>query len=274
MFTIPIDLPSGKRVRIQELKNKHYFCILKFCTNADIEGLSNYFKYILFEEFKIRKDISYIDIIYILIYIRMVFIDSKIYLNNTSGKEISIGLDTILNKLEELEQFKNVSYTFDTFEIELGLPGEIYFEHVDDVIISAIQSVTINNTNKIIFSDINQSEKNSILNVLPASVYNTMISHVNNLNKKLGSVLLVDSNEIFDIERIEVKVFSNQLMEFLKGIYMQDLKNFFELMYHYNNKVIHDATMFMELSPVDSNIILNFFKKEVEDKNKELKNNQ
>ena len=48
-FSIKIKLPSGKTIRIPELKNKDYFTILKFCENEDIEGLNEFFHSFLFE---------------------------------------------------------------------------------------------------------------------------------------------------------------------------------------------------------------------------------
>lgn len=268
MFNIPITLPSGKKVRVNELKNRHYLCIIKFCTNNDLEGLSMYFKQVLFEEFNICRDLNYIDICYILIYIRMVFISPTIQIQG--DKPINVELGPILNNMEDLDIVNNRNITVDGVDIEVGLPTEIYFDNIDDLIISSIYSVSFNGK-KIDFLNISQEDKIKVITVLPAKLYASLTSFVRGLNDKLGSILVVKNNTVFKIDEFKINAFSNQLLHFIKNIYTENLSNFFHLMYHYNNKVIHDATLFMELSPIDSNILFNLYRKEIEDKNKESK---
>lgn len=273
MFTIPIELPSGKQIRVPELKNRHYFCILKYCTNNDIEGVCEYFTSLLYNEFNIEKGLDYIDLIYTLIYIRMVFIDSNIIINNSNKREVTIGLETILKKIDDINRPKSKVIKLNQFKIEVGMPNSLYFHKIDDLVISSIKTVALPKT-EIVFDTLNKADKIAIINKLPGKLYNQILDYVKQLMRDLGSITLIEQNKTFQVDCVEIDVFSNQLFYFVKSLYSQDLKSFFELMYHYNNKVVHDASMFMDLSPVDANIILNFFKKEIEDKNKELKNNQ
>jgi len=93
-FNVEIKLPSGRACRVEELSNKEYFSIIKYSENKDYIGLS-----IFFEERYIESDMHIIDRFYLLIYIRMLFIESSITLN-LDEKAIEINLDTILNDLE------------------------------------------------------------------------------------------------------------------------------------------------------------------------------
>lgn len=203
----------------------------------------------------------------------MVFINPKIFIQNEDNKEISLNLSDFLNQIENLEPINNVTYEVDGITFEIGLPREFYFKNIDDILISTLKSITIKN-NKINFTQLTKEEQNIILEKLPAKVCTKIQEFVNNLDLKLGSILLIEGNKSFNINELKIDIFSNQFLYFIQSIYTQDLKNFFELMYHYMNKVVHDASMFMELSPVDSNIILNFFKQETKEKNEELKKQQ
>lgn len=269
-FTVPVTLPSGKIVRLPELKNKHFFTILKYCTNEDIEGLSLYFKWLLFEYYKLPANLTYLDIIYLLITMRMIFVDSKIYIANDDGKEISIDLKTVLSQIEALETTHTITYKINDISVEVGLPSEIYFANFDELFLSTIKTVSIN-SNKIVFSELSTAEKNVVIENLPGTLFTKVKDFVQNLNTRLGTIPIIENNEVFKLKEITVDVFSNQLLLFVKSIYTQNLKTFFEVMYHYINKVSQDFTTYMELSPVDSAIVFNFFKQEIKEKNEELK---
>ena len=75
-FSIEIALPSGKTVRVRELKNSEYLAIIKFAQNKDFVGLGAYF-----DELFIRPDLNIVDRIYLLIYLRMTFIEPDINLS-------------------------------------------------------------------------------------------------------------------------------------------------------------------------------------------------
>ena len=49
-FNVEVILPSGKSRRINELNNKQYLVIIKFCENKDLFGLSEYFNNIFLDD--------------------------------------------------------------------------------------------------------------------------------------------------------------------------------------------------------------------------------
>ena len=94
MFTAEITLPSNKKRRVRELKNREYIDIIKFCENNDLFGLNK-----LFEELYLDNDLNIYDRFYILIYVRMLFVGEKLTFTASDGKNVDVGLDTILEKL-------------------------------------------------------------------------------------------------------------------------------------------------------------------------------
>ena len=71
-FNVEIVLPSGKKVRVRELKNKEYLTIVKFCQNQDMVGLSMFF-----DELFIDPDLNIVERFYLLLYIRMLFVEPE-----------------------------------------------------------------------------------------------------------------------------------------------------------------------------------------------------
>ena len=60
-FSIKTRLPSGRSVRVPELKNKDFFTALKFCENEDFEGLNSFFNAVIFKGI---EDLNIIDKFY------------------------------------------------------------------------------------------------------------------------------------------------------------------------------------------------------------------
>lgn len=273
MFTIPITLPSTKTVRIPEFKNKHYLIVLKFCENNDIEGLCQYFKHLLFEEFKLSKELNFLDLLYVLIYIRTLFVDPKIHILNEKQVEVGIELNTFLEKLEQLPVFTNEIITLEGFKITIGLPTEIYFGSIDEVISTSIKEVEFYGK-KINLQELSHTDRNLIIEKLPLKVTEILLQYMKDMNKKMGNIFIVDDNPVFHVKGIELSILSNQFFYFIKSIYSQNLRTFFELMYHFTNKVNHSADLFMELTPVDSMIMFNMYREEVKNQNEDLKSSK
>ena len=200
----------------------------------------------------------------------MIFVSPCVYITNQSKQDIKMDLSLFLEKIENLNQYGTTTIIFDGIKCVLGLPLEIYFSNIDELLISTIQQIEIQDS-KIEFQLLNQEEKNLIMNKLPGSLINELIKNIKNINKQFERILFIEHNSIFDINELQIDIASNQLFSFIKSIYTQDLKSFFEMMYHYNNKVIHDASLFMELTPIDTQILLNFYKEEIKIQNDELK---
>ena len=90
MFTVEVTLPSSKKCRIDELKNRDYINIIKFCENGDLEGLNA-----LFEELYLDKDLNIYDRFYILIYIRMLFVGESLTFITNDGRNVDISVDNM-----------------------------------------------------------------------------------------------------------------------------------------------------------------------------------
>ncbi len=131
-FNVEIVLPSGKKVRIRELKNQEYLTIVKFCSNQDMVGLAKFF-----DDTFIDSDLNIIERFYLLLYMRMLFIEPDITLT-IDKREVKIDIATMLNKIEASYIDLERTVTENGIEITLDLPKLSFFENIEDLYLSTI----------------------------------------------------------------------------------------------------------------------------------------
>jgi CII-binding regulator of phage lambda lysogenization HflD len=268
-FKIKISLPSGKHIRIAELKNRDYQTILKYCENSDLEGLSDFFDYLVFNE---NKSLDIIDKFYTLLTLRMVFIDPDISFSDKLGHTVKFNISNILEKIDHFQNDYESVIDIEGGIIELGLPNLIYFKDVNDIYISTIKSIKLNN--KVLnFNNLTLEEKEEVLSCIPNSLFAHINKHISQISKQLQSFVLIEQNTQFNIEEINTNIISNEFMGFILSVFSSGLKNFFDIMYAFTTKINIDGSTFLDLTPLDSRVLINIYNKDIDDQNKALQNN-
>lgn len=255
-FNVEITLPSGKKTRVKELKNSEYLTIVKFCHNKDLIGLSKYFESL----FKL-DNLNIIERFYLLIYVRMLFIDSEIvFIQN--NRHVKLDLATMLDKLES--SYISLDRTISDGEIEmtLDLPYITHFETIDSLFISTITSVKVGNTS-IDFTSVDEEGRVSILNNLPASTFTYIESFIDSIQDNLLNITLIDENRQLEIESLEINILGNGLMNFISLLYNTNLEDFYNLIYLFQNTVMPGSNLFLNMSPIETQIILNAHHKKI-----------
>ena len=268
-FSIKLELPSGKLVKIQELKNRDYFTILKFCENSDLEGLDE-----LFSELFFKHDLNSLNIIdkfYLLLAVRMLFIDPDIGFNDTAGTVIKYSINNILEKIDLLGKDLEAEITESGFNLTLGLPNKLYFRTLNDVYSSVIK--TVKYKDKIItFSGLSDVEKEEILSYLPNTLFLPINRYITQISNELQNFVIIEKNEKLNIEEINSSIISNEFIGFLMSLFSTGLKGFLELIYIFSNRLGISTESFFNLTPLDSKVLVNIYNKDIEEQNKELQN--
>lgn len=267
-FNIKFRLPSGKTVRIPELKNKDFFKILKFCENEDYEGLNTFFGSSILKNL---DDLDVIDKFYILLLVRMVYVDPELIFEDKNKNTINFNIQNILEKIDLFEGDFDKLYKLDKFELELGLPNLLYFDSLNDIYLSVIKKISIADKSTA-FNILTEEEKEQILSHIPNSLFTIIKNHINFISDNLKNFVVIDENEEFSIQEINLSVLSNGIISFILAIFSTGLSNFFEMMYVFTSKLGFTAEDFYNLTPLDSKVILNIYKKELAEKEEELKN--
>jgi hypothetical protein len=270
-FKVKVQLPSGKHIRLEELKNKDYLTILKYCENTDTEGLNDLFNNLIFKGD--LKSLDIIDKFYVLLIVRMIFIDPDLIFADENNNNIKFSISNILEKIDHFQNDYNKTINVQDFTIELGLPNLIYFNDVNDIYISTIKSIKLKD--KLInFVELDNAEKELILSYLP----NTLFTHINNyitqVSKQLQDFVIVEQNQQFNIAEINTNIISNGFMSFILNIFSTGLKSFLEMLYIFANKINIEGVTYYELSPLDSRVLINIYNKDISDQNKTLQNKE
>ena len=267
-FNVEIILPSGRKCRVEELTNREYLSIIKFAQNEDYIGLSRFF-----ESRYIEPDMHIFDRFYLLIYIRMLFIDSSITIN-LEDKQVDVELNTLLNKLEENYIDLETKFNEGGIEVTLDLPCVSYYESVDDLFMTTIKQVKIGN-NVVIFNTLTREEQQQIMDNLPVGIFTHIKKFIQTISDNLLDVPIIDENKALGVQRISIDIIGNGVMQFIASIFSTNLKSFYNLIYMFQNTIMPGSNLFFDMSPVESQIILNIHSKRVKDENERLqKQNQ
>ena len=266
-FNVKIRLPSGKERRIPELSNQQYLTIVKFAVNKDYEGLNLFFESIILD-----ADLNIFDRFYLLIYLRMLFIDDKLIINR-GERQIDVSLVTLLDALETNYKDLETSFVEDGVQVVLDLPAMSYFNKVDDLFTGSIKNLTIGDRT-LNFYELTSKEQTDILDNLPSSIFNKIKAYIESISNDLLDVTVIAENKSIGIERFGVDVIGNGAIQFIGDIFTTDLDQFYNMIYFFQNIITPGSDLFFKLSPIESKIIMNHHNKKIKEENNRLAKQQ
>ena len=265
-FKIKILLPSGKYIRLAELKNKDYQVILKYCENTDAEGLNDFFDSLVFSDY---KALDIIDKFYTLLTLRMMFIDPDLVFTDENNAAVKFSIGNILEKIDHFENDFSKTVSKQEFTLELGLPNIIFFKSVNDIYSSTIRTIKLKD--KLIdFTELSDLEKENILANIPNTLFSCINNYITQLSNQLQDFVIIEQNQQFNIKEVNTNIISNEFMSFILAIFSTGLQNFFETMYVFTNKLNITGSTFYNLSPLDTRVLINIYNKDINEQNKEL----
>lgn len=267
MFTIELDLPSGRKVRIPELNNRDYLAILKFCENKDYYGLSEFFNKLF-----IPSDLNIFDRFFILIYVRKVFVGNKLTFKGKDDMDITYSLDDALSKLVDNYIDVDRDITCGDITLAVGVPTGLYFDSIDDLCQYTIKTVRFKE-NIINFSDLTSQEQRELLSKLPTSIFQKLQEYMVELSDTLFDLTLIEANSELEVSEVSVNILGNGVMYFLTSIFSYDLLYFYEALYHYNH-FVSKAGDFFDITYNEARLLLNLHNERIEKENEESKRQQ
>lgn len=265
MFTIKLDLPSGRSVRIGELKNKDYLTIIKYCQNGDHEGLNDFFNELYF-----NSSLNIFDRFYILLCVRSMFVDRVIAYSGKNDATVNYSISDITSKLVDNYREVEKVLEYEDLKIKVNIPTEIYFQNIDDLYRSTIVYVKYKDKT-VYFADLDDTEKNYILDKLPTPVFLLLQEYMNYLSDSLFDLTLIEENKDFEISEVKVNILGNGVMYFIASIFNFDLFSFFETYYYYTHFVTQGAGDFYDMSFNEVRVLLNIHAERIERENREIK---
>jgi len=267
-FNFPLILPSSKKIRVPEVRNRDIFDLIKYCMHDDIEGFNTCINNLIFSK---TDQLNIVDKFYTLLFLRILYIGDQISLpGNTISGYVDISLNEMLEKFEKIEIPQVEIVVIDDFTVELGIPTKIYFSSIDELYFDLIKSVKFGG-DTIRFDNIDETQKDLIISALPLKTTQRIIKFYTALSKLIGEIVVVTRNNTFNLDQVNLNFLSNQPCMFIKQLFSQDLNSFLEFMYHFVNKIGGTFNDFLDLNINDCKIMFNFYVDEVKKQNDELK---
>jgi hypothetical protein len=247
-FSIPVELPSGKNIRLHELHNSDYLILTKYCENDDFRGFINSIE-VLIDQF---TDLNLVDKAYALILYRSIFISSEIQVANKDGHTITASLQTILDNIAKIVVEK-VTFNVDGFFIELD-PLKTYV-HLDNSMHSCIRSIKLND--KVIRGE--DVEKS--MEFLPHNVFARINNKIINMYDRLQGVVIIEENDSIKLAALRLNLSDETFGKFIMTIFKTDLTAFFESIFVYSQHL--QGIDYLQLAPLDSKVLETILHREI-----------
>jgi hypothetical protein len=272
MFKLAVQLPHYGEIRIEELKNRDIFTIIKYCTAEDLEGLNDFLTKTLFNKL---PPLSIVDKLYLLLFLRSFYIGDTLQLKITHEKVpyMDFYIENMMERIGNIDVSETKEVTFDWCTVNLGIPNNLYYESNESVVFGCVNSVTVGGS-IYDFSSISNEEKDNILELLPGTITPQIYNFFKSLTNKMPTVTVIDGYPTYGIEQIDIRMLSNDPLKLVMMLFSQDISEFLTFMYQFVNKVGGNFNDFFELTFNDSKIIFDFYQEEMIKQNESLNTKQ
>jgi hypothetical protein len=182
-------------------------------------------------------------------------------------KTLKLDLYDILDKVtnHNLGYITNIAIT-DDYSIDLGAPVGFKTSDFDTLVIKLLKSIHINGEIYDL-TDLKQNEKIKILDELPGTALNTIISHISKIDHHYRIKVFENVNDD-NLSNIELKLFDNSMFEFIKAMYNCNLQEQYYIRYIMVKRLGFLLSDIDEITPIDTQNYINLYKEELEEEKK------
>lgn len=275
MFTFNIKLTDNKSVECRELPNRLYVPFVKSIMNNDNVIISNFIdkiiEYTVINKNQI-KELNCIDKFLILLDLRSISISNSITINTGQlFNNTNVEIDKLcVHILESLPIITEQVFIDDLIKIKINIPKDISYEFTN--IANTIQSIQIDK-DIIQMNQVTSKVRESILNFIPATLFNQIINFIDITTKSIEHINIITANPKLNISKVEFNIFNNTLFEFIKAIYNENLLNVYKMQYILMSKLNYDNDTYLNLTPNESQLHLNFYNEELKQQQDEYNKN-
>ena len=275
MFTFNIKLTDNKSVECRELPNRLYVPFVKSIMNNDNVIISNFIdkiiEYTVINKNQI-KELNCIDKFLILLDLRSISISNSITINTGQlFNNTNVEIDKLcVHILESLPIITEQVFIDDLIKIKINIPKDISYEFTN--IANTIQSIEIDK-DIIQMNQVTSKVRESILNFIPATLFNQIISFIDITTKSIEHINIITANPKLNISKVEFNIFNNTLFEFIKAIYNENILNVYKMQYILMSKLNYDNDTYLNLTPNESQLHLNFYNEELKQQQDEYNKN-
>ena len=268
-FYSKLYLPTvDKIVNVKSIKNFEFFNLIKTIHNGNdlcVEECFNNLLDHLVDDKNVIKSINILEKFLILLESRIHSIgDNLTTSSQTADATVNIPLysmrDRIIDSIKDFKFKRNL--TFNTLKVNINLPKKLLLNDIDDIYRHIIDEIVIDD-NLYKVSDLLDTELDSILQNLPAEISSGILNFIQDLSVLSRKLNIFDGNEKLGIQKIPMGFLDNTLFYFLKNIFSEELGSFYELMYSMIKKLNFDYNSFMNVTPNECRIFINYYNSDI-----------
>lgn len=277
-FKLKLYIPSlDSKEYFSEFKNSYLINLLKYSTNKDYIGLSEYFDFIIHETLY-KKEIFYkldiFDKLIILLQFKAININSEIKFKIKSDNENKLIAFNLFNEIKLLTEKKFLTYKIveieKNFSLKLSIPTALYIKNLDDIFNHCIKTIYLQD-NEYDFENLDSNLKEKLFENISGTNTHKFLNFFEEVKTSCKEITLLSQNtHIKELNSLEFNPFNNSILYFLDLVYSEDLKNIFELMYVLTSKVKISIPEFLCLIPSESLMLYSLYSKEIQQQNDEL----
>lgn len=268
-FYSKLYLPTlDKIINVKSIKNFQFFNLIKVIHNDNnlcIEECFNNLIDCLIDDESIVSNINILEKFLILLESRINSIgDNLTTSSQIADATVNIPLYTMRDKI--IENIKNFKFKrnleVEELKVNITLPKKLLLDDIDDIYRHIIDDITIDGSLYKV-SNLSKEELDSILQNLPANISTGILNFIQDLSDLSRKINIFDGNEKLGIQKIPMGFLDNTIFFFLKNIFSEELGNFYELMYSMIKKLNFDYNSFMNVTPNECRIFINFYNSDI-----------
>lgn len=248
-FSIEVELPSGKKTRLIEIKNRDYCILNKFCNNGDFEG----FESVISKLIPGYYDMNVLDKAAALITFRALYIDPDLTVLNDESIPVTLPINMLLENIEKLPKLRPIHGECSDFEYVVGLPT--CFDSASSDIYTIIKSITY--SDKILENEYVQE----VFDFLPCEVFSDINKSVLIQHGKVSAITLIEDLPDYKLKNLTINLTNGTFPLFVMSLYKLSMDNMFESMYIFTQ---HFGSIdYLDMSPLDSRVLENILRREL-----------
>ncbi len=277
-FTYQTYLPVEQRyLPFITFDGKTHLTIGKYIQNNDNKGVNEMFVEMISDCCKSEIDVSTltnVDLFCILLNMRIMSVsqtfdfESVVETSHEKVKKtLKLDLYDILDKVtnHNLGYITNIPIT-DNYSIDVGAPPGFETNDFDTLVVKLLKTIHINGE---IYDlcDMSVDEKVKILDELPGTALNTIISHITSVDHQYR-IRVFESVNDDNLSNIELKLFDNSMLEFIKAMFNCNLQEQYYIRYIMVKRLGFLLSDIDEITPIDTQNYINLYKEELEEEKK------
>jgi len=245
---MPLKLPCGRTIRVNELKNREYLNIVKYCENGDFDGFLQTIRTKLIPDF---NDLNVVEKACALVAYRIMFLGDELTLINAEHQQVRSTASSILEKLEEVD-VDRVDFELDGFKAVIGNIKDFTTDDFD--IYSCVESIEYQN------ATVTGDDVISAIDVIPVAVSNALGHRILEVYKYYNNVEIVSADPRKKMPSIKISLVDTSFSIFIMSIFTSSLELMFDTVFifsqHFQN------VDYFDLSPLDSKVLENILRRE------------